>query len=374
MLCGVHIPVISTFIYNPNSSGGTLVAIATETNYLEKHGLQFVADKIFKVCDENGTRVETEIFFSIPFDVVLGPFIEKLDALYKWEPGTVGQPPFSAVAMFKAVVYAKLNKNMSDRELERHLLHNPDIAAVLGFNEVPNHQTFSFFKRERFSVELLDEIFNALRDHLVNAGWIDFSSVTIDSAPIEAFVNLGKANNEIKLNDALARTLIDDPKYRSHATDVIAAMGFKRNGPENFKTRITCLNLVVLYELGGFLSQAKVAKYIEKKEHLELLKTVTGVNKLPSEVTMSAFKKQLLGVTNSVAFDAFRSCIGQFLAGVSTPRDTSVDLLFPGFFAALQTSFSYVDPDARLGYCAAKKQVFIGYRVQLLIDDKKNCP
>jgi len=276
--------------------------------------------------------------------------------------------------MFKAVVYAKLNRNMSDRELERELLHNPDLVAALGFDDVPDHQTISFFKRERLTVELLNDIFNALRDHLVNAGWIDFSSVTIDSAPVEAFVNLGKANREIKLNDALARTLIDDPKYQSLATDVIAAMGYKRNSPKNIKTRITCLNLVVLYELGGFLSQAKVAKYLEKKEHLELLKTVAGVNKLPSEVTMSAFKKQLLGVTNSVVFDAFRSCVGQILAGVSTPCDTSVDLLFTGLFAALQTSFSYVDPDARLGYCAAKKQVFIGYRVQLLIDDKKNCP
>src|SRR5271157_1280517 len=168
MLCGVHIPVISTFIYNPNSSGGTLVAIATETNYLEKHGLQFVADKIFKVCDENGTRVEAEIFFSIPFDVVLGPFIEKLDTLYKWKPGTVGMPSFPAVAMFKAVVYAKLNKNVSDRELERELLHNPDLVTALGFDDVPDHQTISFFKRKRLTVELLNDIFNALRDHLVN--------------------------------------------------------------------------------------------------------------------------------------------------------------------------------------------------------------
>ena len=43
-------------------------------------------------------------------------------------------------------------------------------------------------------------------------------------------------------------------------------------------------------------------------------------------------------------------------------------------FAVLQTSCSLVDPDARLGYCAAKKQNFLGYRVQLLIDDKKKNP
>jgi IS5 family transposase len=56
------------------------------------------------------------------------------------------------------------------------------------------------------------------------------------------------------------------------------------------------------------------------------------------------------------------------------PQDTSVDLFFPGLFGVLQDSCSLVDPDARLGYCAAKDQVFLGYRVQLLIDDKKRIP
>ncbi|MHA1724558.1 MAG: hypothetical protein ACTSXH_06920 [Promethearchaeota archaeon] len=39
-----------------------------------------------------------------------------------------------------------------------------------------------------------------------------------------------------------------------------------------------------------------------------------------------------------------------------------------------QASCSPVDPDARLGYCAAKKKKFLGYRIQLLIDDKKKSP
>src|SRR4030042_2385759 len=221
------------------------MTIETENDYFETQGLQFIADKIFKVCDEQGTVVETKVFFSVPFDVILEPFVEKLEALYKWEPGMRGMPPFPAVAMFKAVVYAKLNKNMSDRELERELLRNLHIAAALGFDDVPDHQTISYFKRERLTVELLTEIFNALRDHLVRAGWIDFSSVTIDSAPVEAFVNLGKANKEIKLNDALACTLIEDPAYQSLAAGVIAAMGYKKGGSGNIMKRITNLNLVV---------------------------------------------------------------------------------------------------------------------------------
>nr|MDO8084173.1 hypothetical protein [Candidatus Sigynarchaeum springense] len=203
------------------------------------------------------------------------------------------------------------------------------------------------------------------------AGWIDFASVTIDSAPVKAFVNLAKANKEIKLNDALACSLIEDPTYQALATSVIAAMGYKKGGSGNVTKRITNLNLVVLYEIGGFLSQAKVTKYLEKNEHAALLKAVQGGAKVPSEATMSNFKKQLMTALKSAAFEAFRSHITKFLIGISTPQYTSVDLLFPGLFAALQTSFSYVDPDARLGYCAAKKEVFLGYRVQLIIDDKK---
>ncbi|NMC04770.1 MAG: transposase [Candidatus Lokiarchaeota archaeon] len=349
------------------------MATEMETTYFERQNLQIIADKIFKVCDEDGTRVETKIFFSIPFDVVIKPFEEKLGLLYKWRPGSPGMPPFPPVAMFKAIVYAKLNKNMSDCELERELRRNPHVAAALGFDDVPDHQTISLFKRERLTVSLLNDIFNALRDYLVNADWIDLSSVTIDSAPLEAFVNLGKANKEIKLNDALARALIEDSTYQSLAADVIVAMGYKKGGTANMKKRIANLNHVLLYELGGFLSQAKVIKYLDKAEHAALLKAVSGGIKMPSEPTMSTFKKQLMGIIKSPAFEAFRSHVGKYLAGISTPRDTSVEMLFPGLFAALQTSYSYVDPDARLGYCATKKLVFLGYRVQLLIDDKKSC-
>ncbi|MEX2716000.1 MAG: transposase [Candidatus Sigynarchaeota archaeon] len=58
--------------------------------------------------------------------------------------------------MFKAVTFAKLNKNMSDRALERELRRNPHVAAALGFEDIPSHQAFSYFKRERLTVELFD--------------------------------------------------------------------------------------------------------------------------------------------------------------------------------------------------------------------------
>lgn len=87
--------------------------------------------------------METEAFFSLPFDMILAPFVKRLEQLYEWRPGMGGKQPFSPVAVFKAILYAKLNKNMSDRELERHLLRNPHVAWAFGFDNIPSHQTFS---------------------------------------------------------------------------------------------------------------------------------------------------------------------------------------------------------------------------------------
>ncbi len=283
-----------------------------------------------------------------------------------------GWMPYSPIAMLNAILYAKLNKNMSDRELERHLLRHPHVAWSLGFDKVPSHQTFSYFKRERLTIEFLAEIFNTLRDHLVKIGTIDFSSVTMDSAPIEAFANLAKANREIKLDDSITLALLDDPIYQSLACQLIARLDYKKSAPAHVQKRVCCLNPIVLYELGGFLSQAKVAKYLNKKEHGELLKVVSAGKELPSEAMLSDFKKQFASAIESTEFAEFQAYLEHFFSQIPGPLESSIELFFPKFFAILQSSCSIVDPDVRLGYCAAKKQVFLGYRIQLLIDDKKN--
>lgn len=348
------------------------MVMATTSEYLGSHGLRLKLDKIFTVQDEHGRRAETRTFFSIPFDLVLEPIKEQLLELYEWKPGKKGSPPFPPEAMFKAIIYAKLNKNMSDRELERHLLRHPRVMEALGFESVPSHQTFSLFKRERLTVKLLERTFNRFRDHLVDAGRIDYSSLTVDSAPIRAFANLPKANQAIRLKDALARALMEDPIYRALAADVVSALDYKRSLPKHVQKRKCCLNLLMLYELGGFLSHSKVSKYLGKEEHGSLLGAVTGTNSLPSDPTLSRFKRELRAARDSDAFRKLSAYLERFFSEFSEPYEPSNDLLFPGLFAVLQDSCSLTDPDARLGYCAAKKQVFLGYRVQLLIDDKKN--
>ncbi|MHA1294841.1 MAG: hypothetical protein ACTSQJ_19555 [Promethearchaeota archaeon] len=69
------------------------MTLAMESSYLESQGLQLTWDKIFIVTDENGHRIETKAFFSLPFELVLQPFTEKLEALYEWKPRMVGRLP-----------------------------------------------------------------------------------------------------------------------------------------------------------------------------------------------------------------------------------------------------------------------------------------
>ncbi|MHA1284950.1 MAG: hypothetical protein ACTSQP_20800 [Promethearchaeota archaeon] len=49
--------------------------------------------------------------------MILQPFVDKLTSLYKWEAGMSGMQPYDPIAVFKAILFVKLNKNISDREL-----------------------------------------------------------------------------------------------------------------------------------------------------------------------------------------------------------------------------------------------------------------
>jgi transposase len=348
------------------------MSTTTEMNYFDERGLTLAFEKVFMVHDDEGNRVETRVFFSLPFDSILEPYVDILKNLYKWRDGSRGNVPYPPEAMIKAIIYAKLNKNLSDRHLERHLLRQKDIASALGFEKVPSHHTISQFKRERLTINLLAEIFATLRDHLLASGKIDLQSITIDSAPVKAFASIAKANRTIKLYDSLACSMLNDKDYKELAKALVESLPYKKTSQKQVMKRIACLNLIVLYELGGFLSHSKVAKYLSRKEHSALLKLVSMGSKIPSDVMLSTFKKYLNESRNSVEFKAFHDYLSNFYQEMQCPVECTLDLLFPSLFAVLQKSATMVDPDARLGYCAAKKQAFLGYRVQLIIDDKKN--
>jgi len=309
------------------------VPTTTRASYFQSQGLHLEMKKVFIVRDENGARVETKTFFSLPFERILELFIKRFEHLYKWTRESRGRQPFSAVTMVKAILYAKLNKNMSDRALERHLIRFPEIAHALGFKRIPSHHTFSFFKRERLSVELLEEVFNALRDHLVTLDLIDFKSVTMDSAPIIARVNLAKANREPVLNVSLTRALLEDSTHQSLASQLVNSLGYKNSTRVHGQSRTPYLNIVLLSELGGFLSQSKVFKYLAKKDHVELFTRTCPAQKLPSQATISNFKKRLLSGVHSPEFISFRTFLDSFFCTTDTHRTLRLTSSFPGYLA-----------------------------------------
>ncbi len=101
---------------------------------------------------------------------------------------------------------------------------------------------------------------------------------------------------------------------------------------------------------------------------------VSSGTKLPSGVMFSNFRKLFQAVVETEEFIAFEEYLERFFSRLCSPYECSIPLFFSAIFAVLRTSCSLVDPDARLGYYAAKKQKFLGYRVQLLNDDKKKIP
>ena len=104
-------------------------------------------------------------------------------------------------------------------------------------------------------------------------------------------MNLAKANREVKLDDSLACELFEDDLYQFLARQLIGCLGYKKSFPEHLKKRLGCLSMLVLYELGGFLSYAKVSKYLKKNQHLILQQAVSSGTTLPSEVMFSNFRK-----------------------------------------------------------------------------------
>ncbi|MHA1805707.1 MAG: hypothetical protein ACTSU4_14420 [Promethearchaeota archaeon] len=107
---------------------------------------------------------------------------------------------------------------------------------------------------------------------------------------------------------------------------------------------------------------------------MSLYQTVSLGVPLPSGPSFSNFKKRFQGAIETKEFLAFKEYIEHFFSSISRLHECGVPLFFPSVFAVLQASCSPVDPGAGLGYCAAKKQKFLGSRIQLLIDDKKKIP
>jgi IS5 family transposase len=87
--------------------------------------------------------------------------------------------------LLKALVLQRIERIKSERELERELCKRPELVAACGLSRVPDHSTFSVF-RKRIG-NLVEDVFSALVCKLVEKGVIKADTIAVDSTHLKAY-------------------------------------------------------------------------------------------------------------------------------------------------------------------------------------------
>lgn len=228
-----------------------------------------------------------------------------------------GRKPISHASLMLIHVLSKM-KNMSYRQIERELNERPNWLKALKLDKSPSHSKLSTFRTE-MRASFFKDFFDNLTALLHELGLIKGKSVTIDSAPIIASMNLARANTTPKINVERVReffTSIDiSPAIR--ALDISHK---RKYSPESI------IRFFMFEKLGGFLSTAQALKFMEK--HVEVA-TILGFSSghIPSQATLNYFIKthgsvpNLLKPTVDDVTEFFENC-------VETPEDSDIDFFF----------------------------------------------
>lgn len=89
------------------------------------------------------------------------------------------------IQLLRALVLMRLKGILSERSLERALLRNAEFRRACGFERVPDHSTFSVFRKRLGS--LLVDCFDALVRECYRRGIIKAMHIAVDSTAINAF-------------------------------------------------------------------------------------------------------------------------------------------------------------------------------------------
>ena len=132
-------------------------------------------------------RSWSKVSFSLIEKVIDFTPIEKiLHRLYK----RVGRPPYSKLALFKAVLLQRLEGWQFDTVLVKKLQEIEEYRHFCGFKrrKIPSHDTISRFKRT-LPIKLLDEIFFKLDEELAALGTFEKDNLAIDATEILTYSN-----------------------------------------------------------------------------------------------------------------------------------------------------------------------------------------
>lgn len=132
-------------------------------------------------------RSWSKISFSLIEKVIDFTSIKRLlHRLYKH----VGRPPYSKLALFKAVLLQRLEGWQFDTTLVNKLCGISEYRCFCGFKigKVPSHDTVSRFKRA-LPVQLLDRIFFQLDEELAALGSFEEDDLAVDATEVLTYAN-----------------------------------------------------------------------------------------------------------------------------------------------------------------------------------------
>ncbi|NVM52660.1 MAG: transposase [Candidatus Helarchaeota archaeon] len=149
--------------------------------------LKFVKTRSIHDFTNLTPRSWSKVSFSMIEKVIDFTSIERiLHRLYK----RVGRPPYSKLALFKAILLQRLEGWQFDTVLTKKLHEIEEYRRFCGFKRgvLPSHDTISRFKR-RLPIELLDLIFFQLDAELAALGTFKKDDLAIDATEILTYSN-----------------------------------------------------------------------------------------------------------------------------------------------------------------------------------------
>lgn len=131
-------------------------------------------------------------------------------------PTKRGRPPYSKLALLRALIYKNLRSLPTLSELSFELGNNPSMAEILGFNPLkspPTKERFSQFLRTTPN-DQLQEVRIFLIRRLLEADIVTVKSIALDSCPIKANIKENNLKTSVKNRFDKTRIPLGDPDAR----------------------------------------------------------------------------------------------------------------------------------------------------------------
>src|SRR5271157_35827 len=259
------------------------------------------------------------------FFVIMRPFI-RVFLLARWDwsknryvKGKPGKPPYPKESLLLIHLIAHLGTIRSYRKGCDDLDAHDDWKRALKLKEAPDHTTLSKFRKEA-GPAFFDEFFAFSIAVLKQIGGLDADNgVIADSAPIEACVNLARANKRITIDDAQVIDFL--AKIEIAMADSLYPR--KRNGGTKSSSII---GLLAIFYLCRFLSRSQMLR--EVALHPAVMHALGLDDGMPSQPTINYFVKQNGGDDKALLKPFVDAMVQYFEENPAVVRDNGANVDF----------------------------------------------